>query len=124
MNLFFLIQSLRLLMFCIDDQEFVGNLFFYVFFYKIIKVNHFLYCFIILLHLISSFLLTRSLLVPYAYVSIEYIDCILLSSSELNAMLLIFSVKTLCVSLLNLCCFFNIDLLFLWKTIYVNFIFL
>ena len=31
----------------------------------------FLYCLIILLHLISSFLHTRSLLVPYGYVSFE-----------------------------------------------------
>ena len=87
--------------------------FFYVFFCNIINVNNFLYLFIILLHLTSSFLLTRSLLVPYAYVSIESNDCILLSSFELNAILLISSVKTLCLSLLNLCCVFNIDLLFL-----------
>ena len=85
--------------------------FFYVFFCNIINVNNFLYRFIILLHLTSSFLLTRSLLVPYAYVSIESNDCILLSSFELNAILLISLVNTLCLSLLNLC--FNIDLLFL-----------
>ena len=54
-------------------------MFFYVFFCNFMKVNNFLYCLIILLHLISSFLLTRSLLVPYAYVSIESNDCILLS---------------------------------------------
>ena len=88
-------------------------MFFYVFFCNIIKVNHFLYRFIILLHLISSFSLTRSLLFSYAYISIESIDCILLSSFELKAILLISSVKTLCFSLLNLCCVFNIDLLFL-----------
>ena len=39
-----------------------------------------MYRFIILLHLISSFSLTRSLLVPHVYVSIESIDCILWSS--------------------------------------------
>ena len=55
-------------------------MFFYVFFCNIIKVDHFLYHLIILLHLISSFLLARSLLVLYAYVSSELIDCILLSS--------------------------------------------
>ena len=36
-----------------------------------------------------------SLLVPYAYVSIESIDCILLSSFELKAILLNSSAKTL-----------------------------
>ena len=87
-------------------------MFFCVFFYNIIKVNHFLYHLITLLHLISSFSLTRSLIVPYAYVYIESIDCILLSSFELKAILLVSSVKTLCLSLLNLCCIFNIDLLF------------
>ena len=60
-----------------------------------------------------SFSLTRSLFVPYAYVSIKSIDCILLSSFELKAILLISSVKTLYLSLLNLRCVFNIDLLFL-----------
>ena len=115
MNLFFQIQSLQLLVFCMDDQEFVTNLdyFFYVFFCNIIKVNHFSYRFTTLLHLVSSFPLTRSLLVPYAYASIESNDCFHLSSFELNAVLLISSVKTLCLSLLNLCCVFNIDLLFL-----------
>ena len=67
-----------------------------------------------LLHLVSSFLHTRSLLVPCSYVSVESIDRILLSSSELKAALLISSVKTLCPSLSNRYCFFNIRLLFLW----------
>ena len=87
-------------------------MFFYVFFYNVVKVSHYLYHFIVLLHLISSFSLTGSLRVPYAYVSIKSIDCILSSSFELNAILLFSSVKTLCLSLLNLCCVFNIHLLF------------
>ena len=69
MKLFFQIQRLQLLIFCMDNQEFVTNLayvFFYVFF---TTFNQFLYYFIILLHIISSFSLTRSLIVPYAYVS-------------------------------------------------------
>ena len=95
-----------------DDEEFVANLdyFFYVFVCKIIKVNHlskFYQC-IILLHLLCSFPLTRSLFIRYAYVSIESMDCILLSSFELKAILLISSVKTLCLSLLNFSCVFNI----------------
>ena len=48
-------------------------------FYNIIKVNQFLYLFIIFLHLISSLSLNKSLLVLYAYVSMDSIDCIILS---------------------------------------------
>ena len=59
-----------------------------------------------------SFSLTRSLLVPHAYVSIKSVDCILSLSFEPKA-ILIPSVKTFCLSILNLCCVFNIDLLFL-----------
>ena len=75
------------------------------------------YCVIILLHLISSFSLTRSLNVPYIYVSIKSIYYILLSSFERKAVLLISSVKTLCLSLLNLCCAFNINLLFFMNSL-------
>ena len=89
----------------------ISIIFFYVFFWDNIKVNQLLYCFIILLHLVSSFLLTRSLLFRYVYVPIESIDWILLSSFELKANLLISSVKT-CLSLLNLCCDFIISFLF------------
>ena len=81
-----------------------------------------------LLHLVSLLSLTRSLLVPYAYVSIESINYILLSAFELKATLLISSLKTLFLSLLNLSCVFNIILLFIilydrFKTTYVNFTF-
>ena len=55
----------------------------------------------------------RYLLISCAYISIESIDCILLSSFELKAILLISSVKTLCLSLLNLCCVFNTSLFFM-----------
>ena len=48
----------------------------------------------ILLELIFSFSLTISLLIPYANNSIESIDCILLGSFELKAILLISPVKT------------------------------
>ena len=81
-----------------------------------------------LLHLVSLLSLTRSLLVPYAYVSIESINYILLSAFELKATLLISSLKALFLSLLNLSCVFNIILLFIilydrFKTTYVNFTF-
>ena len=59
-------------------------MFYYVFHYNIIKVNHILYGFIKLLHLICSLALTRAFLVPYVYVYIESIDYILLSSFELK----------------------------------------
>ena len=90
--------------------------FFCIFFFHIVKVNNFLYSIIILLHLISSFSLSRSLLIPYAYVFIESMDWIILFSLffELKAILLISSVKALCLSLLNLCCVFSIGYCFLW----------
>ena len=80
-------------------------MFFYVFFCNIIKINDFLHRFTILLRLIFSFFHRSSLFIPCAYVSTESIDYVLLSSFELNSILLISSVKTLCISLLNLCCF-------------------
>ena len=76
-----------------------------------------MYCFIILFRLISSFLQTRSLLVSCAYVSIESIDCILLSSFELKAILLIFKQKHYAFPLLNLCCAYNISLLFIMNSL-------
>ena len=87
MNLFFQIQNLQLLILYMDGLYYIAtfNLFFF-------------------------FLLTRSLLITYAYVSIGSIDCTLLSSFELKAILLISPVKTLCLSLLNLYSVFNIDL--------------
>ena len=64
------------------------------------------------------------------HVFIKSIDCILLSSFEIKRILLISSVKTLYLSLLNLCCVFNINWLFFYEfdmvffeTIHVNFIF-
>ena len=87
--------------------------FFEVFFCSMIRINHFLYSFIVLLHLISPSSFTRAFVATYAYVSMESIDWILLSSFELNVILLLSSVKTLCLSLLNSCCFF-INLLFFY----------
>ena len=86
-------------------------MFFYFLFFNIIKVNQF---FIILLHLISCFSFSRSFLVPHAHVTIESIDCIFLSSSEIKAILLISSVKALYLSRLNLYCDCNINLLFFY----------
>ena len=77
----------------------------------------FLYGIIMVLHLISSFSITRSLLVAFAYVSIKSIDCIILSSFELEAILLISSVRSLCLLLLNLRCVLNINLLFLMNSL-------
>ena len=82
-------------------------IFFYVFSRNIIKVNHFLYCFFLMLHLISSFLYARYLFSPYAYAFIELIDCIVLSLLALNLIILISSVNTLYFLFLNLCCDFN-----------------
>ena len=86
--------------------------FLYVFFCNTIKVNHFLYRFITLLYLLSSISLTRFLLLPYAYLSIESIYFIFLSSFEVKAILIVSSVKILCLSLLIFCCVFNVILLY------------
>ena len=56
---------------------------------NIIKNNYFLHRFITFQRLFSSFFLTRSFLVSYPYVSIRSTNCILLSSFELKAILLI-----------------------------------
>ena len=105
-------------------------IFFYVFSRNIIKVNHFLYCFFLMLHLISSFLYARYLFSPYAYAFIELIDCIVLSLLALNLIILISSVNTLYFLFLNLCCNFNINLLFFYEffmtfseTNHINFVF-
>ena len=93
---------------------------FYVFLCNVIKA--------ILLHLISSFLLTRSSLVPYTNFFIESIDCILISSFELKAILVISSVKTLWFSLINLCfvfdiCFFMNSFLYFLRLSSISFFF-
>ena len=95
-----------------NDQEFAANLDYvllFFLFFNIIKVNQF---FIILLRLISCFSLSRYFLVPHAYITIESIDWIFLSSSEIKTVLLISSVKTLYLSRLNLYCDCNINLFF------------
>ena len=78
MNLFFQIQNLQPLIFCMDDQELqpISIMLFYDFFGNIVKVNHLLYYFIILANLISTLLHTRSLLVPSAYASTESVGYI------------------------------------------------
>ena len=89
-------------------------MFFRFFFCNIIKVNQFLYRFITLLHSISSFSPTRSFLVPYhMFLSNQLI---FLSSYEFEAILSISSVKTY-FSLLNTCCGFNINSLFLMNSL-------
>ena len=69
------------------------------------------------LHLVSSFFLTRSLLVRYTYVSVKLIDWIILSSFELETILLLSSVKILCFSNLNLFRVFDINLLLFMKSL-------
>ena len=101
-------------------------IFFCFFFCNIIKFNHFLYLFITLLHLISSLSLTKSLLLRYVNVSIESIAFFLLSSFELKRILLISSVKTLCLAYLNLTVSLVLIYCFLWiiydffNAIYIN----
>ena len=81
MHLFFQIQNLHLLIFYMDDQEFLANLDYPLyglsFMFSFVTLSK-LFIFIIFLLLISYFSPTKTVLVPYAYVSIESIDCILL----------------------------------------------
>ena len=74
-------------------------------------MNQFLQCFVTLLYLVFLFLHTKYLQVLYDYLSTKSTDCFVLSSFELKAILLIFNVKALCPSLLNVCCVFNVNLL-------------
>ena len=87
--------------------------YYYYFFCNIIKVNHFLYCFIILIKLTSYLLENKSLLVLNVYASGESIDCIH------SVLILVASpVKALYYSLLNLCWDFNINLSIFMKSFY------
>ena len=115
MQLFFQIWSTQFLIFYTDDHEFLTN-FHYValcFLCNIIKVNHFwIFFLVIFLHLIFFFLRKIFLLLPYACVSTESKLIYQLSSPELKMILLIYSGKTLCLSLAGGCWDFNIILLF------------
>ena len=115
MQLLFQIWSTQFLIFYTDDHEFLTN-FHYValcFLCNIIKVTHFwIFFLVIFLHLIFSFLRKIFLLLPYAYVSTESKLIYQLSSPQLKMILLIYSGKTLCLSLLGVCWDFNIILLF------------
>ena len=75
--------------------------------YYIVKFNLFFFTYQIYIRSLCFYVLL------IAHVFIESIDCILLSSFELRAILLIFSMKSLCLSVLSLCFVFNINLLFL-----------
>ena len=101
MHLFFQIQNTKLLIFYMDGQDF-WPIWILFFMFSFITSSE-LIIFVLLYHIvafISSFSLTRSLLVPDAFVSIKSIDWILLWSFHLEAILvnfnLISSVKTLC----------------------------
>ena len=115
MQLFFQIWSTQFLIFYTDDHEFLTNIHYVAlcFLCNIIKVNHFwIFFLVIFLHLIFSFLRKIFLLLPYACVSTESKLIYQLSSPELKMILLIYSGKTLCLSLAGGCWDFNIILLF------------
>ena len=121
MHLFFQIQNLQLI-FCMGDQEFVtsfGQFWLCSFMFSFetqSKLTIFVLFYYIVTFIYFFFLHIRSSLVPYACIciSIESIDCIFLSSSKLNTILLTSSVNTLCFTLLNLCCDLNIIQFLLW----------
>ena len=90
-----------------------------------------MYRLIIFLYLITAVSLTRFLLVPYAYAFLSnQLIAFFYYHLDLKQIYLFYSVKALHLSLLNVCCIFNIDLFFLmnclWpflKTILVSLIF-
>ena len=103
MRLFFQIQNLLLLIFCMVDLEYMSTLD-YTLFYNcikqimsiVIKINRLYLLNVSLLHTLEAF-------VPYGYVLILSKVCNLLSSLLLSAFLLTSSVYTHCASLLSLC---------------------
>ena len=119
MNLFFQIQILHL-MFCMDNQKCMTNLDCFFIFSFTISSKLIIFCIALLYCYILSLLfhVLHLCLFHMHIFSIESIDCILLSSFELKAILLIASVGTLFLSLLNLCCVLNIDLLFLMNSLW------
>ena len=132
-------RSLQLSIFCVYDQQFAAKWNCVLFCFFLVTSNLNIQCFIVLfyptfsilhnglllvrfsyvlqnrlivlVHLISTFLFIRSLLLPYAYVPIASTDYISLSSLAFNAIFSSSSVNTLCFSLVNPCCDFNINLL-------------
>ena len=96
-----------------DGQEFATNSNDCILFYFILLVNHFLYCFIILIKLTSYLLDNKYLLVLNVYVSGESVDC-----TQSVLIVITFPVKALYYSLLNLCWNFNINLSIFMKSFY------
>ena len=121
----------------------IWMIFYHIFSYSAIKFNHFLHCFInnyiyfLHFYMLDLYLfhvqfvsmestdyifvfnffifLHYALVIPYAYVFKESIDCILWLLLALNAILLTSSVNALYLSLLNFCCDFDINLSFFYK---------
>ena len=97
--------------------------------FNIFTVNNFLYCFFILLNLISYFLCIIFSFVSYAYVSIESTECIRLSSLSLNTIFLtsvvnaFFCFQMFPVILISIYCFFYEFFVIFSKIIYIKFIF-
>ena len=110
MHLFSLIQSLLLLIFCIDDLEYMAA-FDYVLTYFHLH-NRQNWSFIFTYQLCFASLPTFPTLIPKGYDVILSKVCNILSSLLLSAVLLISSVCTLCTPFSNLCCDFNIASLF------------
>ena len=87
MYLLFVIQSLQLLMLCMNDQEFKANMncvhfYFSIFTCEIIKFNQFfLFSYYIFYIYLPHFVHTRYLIALYAYVSMESTGYIVLFNS-------------------------------------------
>ena len=125
MNLFFQIQSLQLLIFCIDDQEFVANLdYILLFVFSITSSKLIIFCIVLLYFITLHYSLLWHLLNLcfcsfHIYICFYQIDSFLLLSFELKVIWSMSSVKILCLSLLNLCCVFNVDQLFFMNCLWL-----
>ena len=110
MHLFSLIQSLLLLIFYMDDVEYIAFWVIFVLFSFVLSSK---FVDEIFFNIVfgNSVLHTFPAFVSYGYDVIRSNVSILLSSLLFSAILLTLSVNTLCVSLLNLCCDFNMGLL-------------
>ena len=104
-HLFFQILSLLLLIFCMNDLEYMASFYHVLFYFNVvIKIDHLYLLSISLSHILKAF-------VPYGHVATLSNVCNLLSSLLFSAVLITSSVYTLWSSLLNLSSDFNMVLL-------------
>ena len=107
-----------------NDQEFLASLN-YVHHHQFITSSKLIIFYIVLIYYYIRSLLFRLLHLFLFHMRVflsNQLIAFFLSSFELKAILLIYSIKTLCVSLLNLYYVFNINLLFFYEFFMISLI--